>query len=327
MADNFTFRSAVHEPYIDREVIETWYDHQHSVINRDHALLAALESISERLYGRRGVVEAEWLPLGAFELLGLDHETHSVKREPGQRRRDMADDLGTTLRELRRRKEADEVALLRLCMAAGDAGHARAREFIQPGVTDLDIFREVQSAAIAAAGRPAVIYGDFRATSAKQPKAGGLPAGHTLADGELFILDYSVMLDGYRSDFTNTYAVGKPSDEQEMIFRLCESAMAAGERVLKAGAKARDVYAATSGPLDEAGYGPLSHHAGHGLGLAHPEPPILVPQSDDTLQAGDVLTIEPGLYVEGIGGVRIEHNYLITETGSERLSNHLIALT
>jgi Xaa-Pro aminopeptidase len=61
--------------------------------------------------------------------------------------------------------------------------------------------------------------------------------------------------------------------------------------------------------------------------LGHPEPPILVPESQDVLEVGDVVTLEPGLYVEGIGGMRIENNYLITENGAEKLSNHLISLT
>ncbi|WP_166824739.1 M24 family metallopeptidase [Thalassoroseus pseudoceratinae] len=326
LADNFSLRSAASTPFVDREVDQTWYDHRNSVDNRDHALIAALKSVSERLYGYNGAVEAEWLPVGAYEVLGLDHEQHSVSAEPNKRP-GLSVDLGTTLRELRRQKEADEIALLKQCMQAGDAGHARAREFIEPGVTDLDVYREVQSAAIAAAGRPAIVYGDFRATNAKTFKAGGLPANKTLEDGDMFILDYSVMIDGYRSDFTNTYAVGKPSDEQEMIFRLCEAALAAGEASLRAGVAAKDVFAATTKPFDEAGYGPLTHHAGHGLGLGHPEAPILVPESTDSLIAGDVVTIEPGLYIEGIGGVRIENNYLILDGGAEKLNNHLIALT
>jgi Xaa-Pro aminopeptidase len=235
--------------------------------------------------------------------------------------------LGTCIRLLRRQKEPDEISLLKECMRATDAGHARAREIIKPGVSEMDVYREVQSAALKAAGRPGLVYGDFRSVSAKKPKLGGLPTDHVLQDGEMFILDYSVVLEGYRSDFTNTLAVGTVSDEQELIFRLCESALQAGENALKAGVPARDVYAAVSGPLEEAGYGPLGHHAGHGIGLAHPEPPILVPESVDVLKAGDVVTLEPGLYVKGIGGVRIENNYLITATGAEKLNQHLIALT
>jgi Xaa-Pro aminopeptidase len=172
-----------------------------------------------------------------------------------------------------------------------------------------------------------MIYGDFRAVNAESPKAGGLPTQKELQNGDLFILDYSVLLDGYRSDFTNTYAVGQPSDQQEMLFRICEAGMRAGEDTLKAGVKAADVYAAVSEPMTAAGFGRLGHHAGHGIGLAHPEPPILVSDSDDVLLAGDVVTLEPGMYIEGIGGMRIEHNYLISENGYERLSNHVISLT
>ena len=327
IGDNFALRSAASTPFIDDEIIGGWYDHAHSVINRDHALQRAVGSIADRLFGRNGAVEAEWLPAAVLEELGLDRETHSTSREAGEQRPlGAAADLGTLLRNLRRQKEPDEIALLKTCMAAGDAGHARAKEVIHPGVSELDVYREVQSAAIAAAGRPGLVYGDFRGSNAANPKVGGLPTDYVLQDGDLFILDYSVVLDGYRSDFTNTYAVGEPTSEQQDLFALCEAGMRVGEETLKAGAKARDVYAAVSKPLEEGGRGKLGHHAGHGIGLAHPEPPILVPESDDVLVAGDVVTLEPGLYVAGIGGMRIEHNYLITDDGYERLNNHTIAL-
>ena len=81
------------------------------------------------------------------------------------------------------------------------------------------------------------------------------------------------------------------------------------------------------GVFDSAGVGEtFPHHAGHGLGLSHPEDPYLVRNATQTLLAGDVVTLEPGQYVAGVGGMRIEHNYLVTETGYERLSNHTIAL-
>jgi Xaa-Pro aminopeptidase len=79
--------------------------------------------------------------------------------------------------------------------------------------------------------------------------------------------------------------------------------------------------------LLERGYPALAHHCGHGLGMEHPEAPILVSESDDVLLDGDVVTIEPGLYIEGVGGMRFEHNYAVTDIGAERLSNHRIGLT
>lgn len=327
LADNFTRRSAIGAPHVDRELIEDWYTHQQGVVNRDHALLAALKACSPRLSGRHGLVEAEWLPAAALSLTGISAETAAVRGNGDGGDRAAAPDLGSLIRHVRRVKESDELEILHRCMRATEAGHARAREVLRPGISELELYTEIQAAATLAAGQPAVIYGDFRALNAETPKAGGLPTAYVLQQDDLFLLDYSVVIDGYRSDFTNTMSVSEPTDEQDMLFRLCQSAMEAGESVLKEGVPAADVYTAVSRPLNDAGYGPLSHHAGHGIGLGHPEPPILVPHSSDVLVAGDVVTLEPGLYVEGIGGMRIEHNYLVTSTGYERLSNHLISLS
>jgi Xaa-Pro aminopeptidase len=314
LGDNFAVRSGMGDPVVDSEVVEKWYDHQHSVANRDHVLFRALLQVAGKLRDRQGAIESEWLPAGAQAALeAADAELSEVA-------------VGSLLRNLRRRKEPDEIALLEQCMRATEAGHVWARENVRAGVSELDVYRGVQSSALEAAGRVGLLYGDFRAASPSVPKVGGLPTSHVLQDGEIFTLDYSVVLEGYRSDFTNAIAVGTPSAKQREIFSVCQAAMQSGEKVLKAGARARDVFAATSKPMEESGYGKLGHHAGHGIGLAHPEPPILVPQSDDVLEAGDVLTLEPGLYVEGIGGLRIEHNYLITDVGYRRLSQHTISL-
>ncbi len=327
LGDNFTLRSRAGEPFIDEEVMIKWYDHRHSVMNRDHALLKAAEQISDRLYGRAGVVEAEWLPVGAFELLGLDHEAHSVQREAKDPPKRAPVDLGTVIRGLRRKKEADEIALIKECTRACEAGHAQAREILKAGIGEYDMFRAVYAAVLEKAGRPCLIYGDFRATTSTQIKAGGLPTDYKVKAGDFFILDYSVVLDGYRCDFTNTLCAGDPTPQQAHLFNTVQAAMRNGEKTLKAGALAKDVFNATNQPIADAGLAAnFAHHAGHGIGLAHPEPPILVPESEDVLIAGDVVTLEPGLYVEGIGGIRIEHNYLITDTGYERISQHVISL-
>jgi Xaa-Pro aminopeptidase len=103
--------------------------------------------------------------------------------------------------------------------------------------------------------------------------------------------------------------------------------MAAGEKELRAGAQCLAVYQAVRGVFENAGMAEyFPHHAGHGLGLTHPEAPYLVRHATEMLLAGDVITLEPGLYIPGTGGIRIENNYLITDQGYERLSNHTIAL-
>ncbi|MFH5802509.1 M24 family metallopeptidase [Alienimonas sp. DA493] len=323
-ADNFTAKSADGEAFCDDFLQTPWYDHAHSVTNRDHATFAALAKRGP-LSGKTAL-EGEWCPALVGEIcrdsLKTDAVLHFECPVDGKRH-----SLGNLLRDLRRQKLPDEIECLLQCMKAGDAGHAKAFEVIRPGVTDLEVYNAVSTVCNETAGRPGIVYGDWRSTRQGRGKAGGLPVGEKLEQGDLFILDYSFVLGGYRSDFTNTYAVGEPSDRQQELFKACRSALKAGEDVLKAGAKASAVYDACSGVLEEAGFGKLSHHAGHGLGMGHPEPPIEVPESDDVLRENDVVTLEPGSYHDDIGGVRVEHNYRITAEGFERLSNHRIALT
>jgi Xaa-Pro dipeptidase len=232
-----------------------------------------------------------------------------------------------TLARMRRQKDPDEIEVMRQCMRATDAGHAWARANLKPGMTELDVYSGVSAACIKAVGYPAIVYGDF-AVSPGPERHGGGPTTQVLQPGDMFILDYSVVLGGYRSDFTNTLVVGKePNAAQKNLYDLCTAAMAAGEKELRAGAACLAVYNAVRGVFEMANVAEyFTHHAGHGLGLSHPEAPFFVRHADETLLAGDVMTIEPGLYVPNVGGIRIEHNYLITQTGFERLSNHTIAL-
>jgi Xaa-Pro dipeptidase len=232
-----------------------------------------------------------------------------------------------TVAEMRRRKDPDEIEVLRQCMRATEAGHAWARANVKPGRTELEVYCGVNTACILKAGHAVVVYGDF-AVSPGPERRGGPPTQRVLQPGDMFILDYSVVLGGYRSDFTNTLVVGgKPNADQERLYRLCKEAMAAGEKELRAGAQCLAVYQAVRGVFEKAGVADyFPHHAGHGLGLAHPEPPYLVRHATETLLAGDVVTLEPGLYIPGVSGIRIENNYLVTDQGYERLSNHVIAL-
>lgn len=312
LTDNFTLKSLSGEPFVDETVTEIWYDGKNSISNRDFKPAQALKRHFGTLDLAKGAIEADSLPVAALETVTGTAEVEIL--------------LGDVIKFHRRQKEADEVAHLNTCMRACEAGHVAALECIRPGITDMDVYRVIHAAVLQEAGRPCVVYGDFRATNATMPKAGGLPIGYTLQEGDLYILDYSVILDGYRSDFTNTIAVGEPSAEQQTLMNACIASLEAGERVLKAEVACKTVFQHCSETMVKAGFNALSSHAGHGLGLEHPEPPAIVEDSTDTLLRGDVVTLEPANYVEGIGGIRIERNYLITENGYKNLSHHKISL-
>jgi Xaa-Pro aminopeptidase len=195
-------------------------------------------------------------------------------------------------------------------------------------MTELDVYEGVFNACSTVAGQPVIVYGDF-AVSPGSARRGGPPTSRVLLDGDTFILDYSVVRFGYRSDFTNTLAVGgQPTLDQRRLFDACTAAMAAGESTLRAGESCLAVYNAVRQPFIAGGLADhFPHHAGHGLGLSHPEAPFFVRNATETLVDGDVITLEPGLYVDGVGGIRIERNYLITTTGFRTLSHHTISLT
>ncbi|MCH2210270.1 MAG: M24 family metallopeptidase [Fuerstiella sp.] len=316
--DNFTRRSAVGEVFVSEEIIQPWYDHQHSVTNRHLSLSSALSTYPRTIDPSALLVERDGLSVELTSVIPNSLTSISVGSTSSS--------LGTVIRRLRRTKQPDELSLIQNCMNAGAAGQAAAFNAVVPGATELDVYISVQAAAQQTAGCPCIVYGDFRATNADVFRAGGLPTEHRLKTGDMMILDFSVVIAGYRSDFTNTVAVGIPTSEQASQAEACIAALTAGESKLVAGTGCASVFETVDAQLVQRGFPGLSHHAGHGLGLEHPEAPILVPHSTDNLLPGDVVTLEPGLYIKGVGGMRFEHNYVITDSGCERLSRHDLGL-
>jgi Xaa-Pro aminopeptidase len=298
--------------FVDERVAPVWYDGNHSAPYRRGQLAKSAAVHLARLPARRVGAELASVPAGVIEYLRAIRPGIELV------------DIGPTILSLRRAKDPDEIEILKRSMRAGEAAQAAALAEIRPGMTELDAFLMVQKAAAKAAGEPVIVYGDFASGPRCEREKGGPPTSRTIARGDLLLLDFSVVVDGYRGDFTNTFAVGDgPSVRQRELFEACLGALKAGEDALKPGTPARDVDAAIRGHfaslrLDHA----FTSHSGHGIGLGHPEAPYFVPQSTDTLLEGDVVALEPGLYIEGEGGMRYERNYRITRGGFETLSNH-----
>jgi Xaa-Pro aminopeptidase len=298
--------------HVDERFAPSWYDGNHSAPFRQGQLIkSALDRLGKRP-GRRIGVELTGVPAGVVE--GL----HSHR--PGLE----VVDISQLMRPLRRSKDPDEVETLKRSMRAGEAAQAAALAEMRPGMTEYDAWLIVNRAATQALGEQVSIYGDFASGPRCELEKGGPPTSRTIEKGDLLLLDFSVIVAGYRGDFTNTFAVGGgPTARQRGLFEACLGAMRAGEAQLRPGMPARAVDAAVRGHFASLG---LDHaftsHSGHGIGLGHPEPPYFVPNSTDTLVVGDVVALEPGLYIVGEGGMRLERNYLITPDGFETLSNH-----
>ncbi len=302
--------------HVDRVVAPEWYNGRTAAPYRrglmvDHAVSALAELPCQRVG-----IELAAVPAGVVEGLRA--------RRPGI----SLVDVGPTIRGMRRQKDHDELEQMRRSIRAGEAAHAAALREARPGMTELDMYQIVQRAAQESLGEAAIIYGDFVSGPRIATDRGGPPTSRVIEPGDLLVLDFSVNVDGYRGDFTNTFAVGgPPTQRQRELFEACRTALAAAESVLRSGAQARLVDQKVRASFHERGLDPyFTTHAGHGLGLGHPEPPYFVPESDETLMAGDVVAVEPGLYIPGTGGMRYERNYLITDNGFELLSHHAITI-
>lgn len=227
-------------------------------------------------------------------------------------------DIEPHLIELRRRKDPDELALLRRAIAATGEMYRVAREIIRPGIDELEVFSALQAAAVRSCGEMLTGTGNDYASGVR----GGPPRPRACRAGELYILDLGPACRGYWADNARTIAVdGRPTELQQAAWRHVCGAFDIVERMARPGVRCRDIYQAVHDWLATAPVGSWSSHLGHGIGLFVHEPPHLNPHWDDTLVEGEVIAVEPALYGDGLEcGLRLENDYLVTSSGLELLT-------
>jgi Xaa-Pro aminopeptidase len=234
--------------------------------------------------------------------------------------------IDSILWQHRRRKDPDELALLRKAIGCADAMYARAREIIAPGVMEVDVYAELNAAAIRQAGEPmaGIMGNDYTCGG-----GGGPPRKDRAAKaGELYIIDVGPCYRGYFADACRTYSVDRnPTDAQAAAAEAVIEALKIVERLAKPGVRCRAIYDAVFDHLKDRNGARFPHHLGHGIGLQPHEYPHLNPKWDDVLLEGEVFTAEPGLYSPALaGGIRIENDYLVTATGVENLNTSPLGL-
>lgn len=227
-------------------------------------------------------------------------------------------DLDPVMFRLRRRKDPDELAILARANEANRAMYERARELIEPGLNELDLFNELQATAVRTLGEPLTYFGqDFRANA-----RGGAPRDRCAAAGELWILDLGVGYGGYYTDNARTIAVGDADDAQLQAHARISEVFPLVQEAVAPGVSCKAVFEQVRELLADASPWVFNHHLGHGVGLAPHEAPRLNPNWDDRFEVGDFFTAEPGLYHDDLRhGIRLEQNYVVTDTGVELVTD------
>jgi Xaa-Pro aminopeptidase len=259
----------------------------------------------------------------AFEADALTYANHEFLREGGVElvaRRGVVE----TLRAV---KEPEELEAIRRAAEVTDATYERLAAEQFAGKTEKELVWRMEVLFHECGADGLAFDVDIAAgPTAASPHA--VPGDRVVREGEFVLVDAGATVDGYCSDCTRTFAVGEASDSLRELYDLVLRAQQAGVEAVRPGAGGREVDTAARSVIAEAGYGEsFGHGLGHGLGLLVHEAPVLRPESEDVLVPGNVVTVEPGIYLSGVAGVRIEDLVVVTLDGVEVLSRFPKELT
>ncbi len=219
-------------------------------------------------------------------------------------------------------KSAAEVAKIRAVLRLCDQAQALMRANLVAGATELGLWAAMRAGLEEAAGGRVPILADL-VGGKRTADIGGPPGAYALKPGDALIFDVVPRLDGYWGDNAATYFVGTPAPELVKAYGVVRAALRRAVDAVRPGLKASDLDALLRDAIRAPGYPPYPHHSGHGMGTTYHEAPRIVPSNDLPLEPGMVIALEPGVYLAGVGGIRLEEAVLVTADGCEVLTRHL----
>lgn len=232
------------------------------------------------------------------------------------------DSAEAVLSSLRLQKDDQETAAMRRAVEIAQQALLSTLPSVRVGITERELASELSAQLLRAGSQSEFPFAPIVSFGADSANPHAVPTGRRLDYGDLLLVDWGATYDDYISDLTRTFAAGAVESELERIAGIVAEANTAGRTAARPGVRAGDVDRAARAVIDRAGYGLyFTHRVGHGIGMESHEEPYLFAENELQLAPGMTFTVEPGIYLPGRGGVRIEDNLVITASGAETLSD------
>jgi len=257
------------------------------------------------------ITQNSWRTIG-FEAKQLTYDSY---REMEEKLKNLWVPLSDTVEKLRTVKNAAELAVMSEGAAQLDQAFSHLLTLIRPGMSERHLALELEIFLLRA-GAEERSFKFIVASGSRGALPHGAASEKVMAAGEMVTIDFGAVFDGYATDMTRTVCLGQPDQWQREIYDLVKESQAAAAAAVGPQKKTKEIDSVARDIIEKAGYGEyFGHGLGHGIGLETHEAPTLSQRSDNLLESGMVVTIEPGVYLPGQGGVRIEDMVYVTETG------------
>jgi Xaa-Pro aminopeptidase len=289
------------------EQVKVQAPHARLVELKTETMYTRLKEVCEEAKVSKLWFEADHLTFQEYERL---KETLSIPLEP----------VTKLVETVRLQKDEQELQLIRKAVSIVDQAFLKVIEEIRPGMTEKQVANRLEFL-MREMGAEGSAFDIIVASGARSALPHGVASDKVIEKGDLVTFDFGAVYQGYVSDLTRTIVLGKPDEKQKQIYDIVLKAGQKAIEFLRAGVSGKDADAQARDYIASHGFGEyFGHSTGHGIGLEVHEAPRLSMSSDDVLAEGMVVTVEPGIYLPGFGGVRIEEDVLITATGCEVLT-------